>query len=261
MELNDFIAYVQQHLDASSEESVLALEPQLRALGANRRFLAQYLASSLNSPTFQSGNPYAGHTFVLGGGKDFAVRAVCWLPAGDAQTQPHVYRAAEPDPIAHTHPFSLLTYGYAGPGYETAVYGCDPEELLERAVGEPIALSTARRHTLSCGEVLFFPAFRVAHIQYPPAEYSISLNLIVRPPNPRRYEQYFVSPARQVLTGATNGQLHLAVGILDAARYLAPERSIPLLTQIAAVHPLRTVREHAAKTLEVVHERITYEPA
>ena len=175
MELKEFIGHVDACLDLDSEESLLAATPYLQALGSNRRFLAQYLTENLERPDFQSGNLYSGATLILARGKHCVVRVVGWSSAaGPGTTSPrqaHVHPFGEADAIAHTHPFALLTYGYQGPGYVTEIFDCDPDELSQRRVGEPVTLGPSRRAQLSEGAVLFFPAFRIAHIQHPPEAY------------------------------------------------------------------------------------------
>jgi len=254
MELNEFLAHLDAHLDPDSEQSVLAITPQLQALGRNRRFLAEFLASNLDRPDFQCDNSYSGATIIVGRGEGYTVRVVAWPPASEIHRmgsgrEPHLYREDEPDPIAHTHPFGLLTYGFLGPGYTTEVYGCDPVELIRRGVGEAVSVGPAQWERLEEGAVLFYPAFRVAHIQHPPAEYSVSLNLMVHPSNPRGFEQYFVSPRRGVLTGVAGTETESAVAVLEMVRRLPSGQTCALLERVARAHRLRTVRERAGAIL------------
>jgi hypothetical protein len=250
MDLDEFVALVERNLDPDSEESVLSMTPHLQALGANTRFLGRYLAANIDRADYQAGNRYSGATLILARGKQFAVRVVGWLPRASAadrspSNQEHVYSESDTAAVAHTHPFALLTYGYHGPGYVTEVFDCDPDELLNRGIGEPVTLGNSRRMQLSSGTVLFLPAFRVAHIQHPPESYSVSLNLIVVPRNPAGYEQYFVSPRRKMLEGIAGTASQAANNILDLASRLPPASIQPLMERVASNHPLHSVRERA----------------
>ena len=245
MELSEFLDYVDAHLDPRSDDSVVALTPQLQALGSNKRFVARFLAEHLDRADFQQDNAYADSAMVLARRPTYTVRVVGWPPA-----EMHFYANADPDPIAHTHSFSLLTYGYLGPGYNTEIYSCDPDELARCAVGDPVTIGPVQRATLTEGSTLFFPAFRVAHVQQTPREYSVSLNLMVHQPNPRGFEQYFISPLRRVLTGIGGTQTEGAESILRLASRLPRTKTRAALAHIAATHALPTIRQCAAAIVD-----------
>jgi len=247
MELSAFLEHVDQHLDPDCEETVLALTPQLEALGRNRRFVAQFLAGHLERPDFQRDNLYADTAMVIARRPSYTVRVVGW----PSEPMPF-YGSEDADDVAHTHTFQLLTYGYRGPGYRTEMYDCIPDELIASCVGDRVTVGAARRSTLSEGSVLFYPAFRVAHIQHPPSEYSVSLNLMVHPRNERGFEQYFVSPHRGVLTGIGGRVTEGAESILRLASRLPRDRTEATFRRIAGTHPLRRVRELAS---QIVSER------
>jgi hypothetical protein len=240
MELNEFLQYVDAHLDPESDESVQSLAPQLRELGANKRFVAQFLASELERPDFQQDNRYIDSALVIVRRPTYTIRVVGWPP--------HFYSpdSGDIDREAHTHCFSLLTYGYLGPGYQTEMYACDPNELMHSTIGDTITLGDRQPATLAEGSTIFFPAFRVAHIQHPPSAYSVSLNLMVHPRNEQGFEQYLVNPRQGVLTGMRGMETENALHIMRLASYLNGSDTAAIFQRIACSHRLRTVREHAA---------------
>ena len=191
--LGKFVTDIKRRLTPERAEHIACFAPQLRELGRSR-FLADYLRKHLHDRDFQRNNRYSDLVILLahedGPWGRFQVRVVEW------PTDPNyaIYHAD----FAHTHTFSLLTYGYSGPGYFTDIVTCDPEELKQAKLGSPVTVGRIRRRQLKKGTILHFPAFRVAHWQHPAPKYSLSLNLIVVPPNPNRYHQYRIADGRLV---------------------------------------------------------------
>jgi len=262
MELHDFVAHVEANLDPVSEESIRAISPAMAALGENRTFLARFIAENLTSPDFQQDNFYSGSALVLARRPSFVVRVVSWpprpaIPRTALGQQLHVYAEdGEADPIAHTHPFALLTYGYLGSGYETDVYPCDFEELQRCNVGDSVTLGPVEHLRLAGGTGYFYPAGRVAHVQHPSEEFSISLNLIVLPPNAQSATQYFISTRRRVVTGIAESQTGLTLATLALASQLPSETARPLFEQIALSHASPVIRERASAIVADMTHRV-----
>src|SRR5262245_52389634 len=99
--LDDFLRYLERHLDVTSERSVLAAAPKLLALARNQQFLADYLCENLAIPGFQAGNHYAEPILCLGGGSGYLVRAVGWPPARTDESEPVAELSAASQ--AHNH--------------------------------------------------------------------------------------------------------------------------------------------------------------
>jgi hypothetical protein len=180
VELKDLIAHLDAHFVAYSEESLLAMAPALEELGRNKRFLADYLEQNLNSSDFQQENPYRGSTFVLGTGEGYMIRAIAWPVKTPPRRSAEIYAGD----IAHNHTFSLLTLGYLGPGYTTDLYDC-PADVL--------SVDAPRREQLHEGRTLYYPAYRIAHTQQAPKEYSVSLNILAY--DQRQADQTFFNVA------------------------------------------------------------------
>ena len=246
LDLEQLMAHLDRHLDVESEESLIAMAPQLLALANNRRFLARHLAATISRPDFQQNNPFAGPVFVLANRRHFMVRAIGWPPAADNPGAGHnaTYR------VAHNHAFSLLTVGYWGPGYETDVFACPPETLEKTANGssEELDLPFIGRYQLAERTVLHFPAHRIVHVQHPPASYSISLNLVVKRKADDSAEQYFFDVDRRRYQGSTGTTSNAWLRILHLASRLPDRRYVASLTRIVEDHPslrIRTVSREA----------------
>ena len=91
--------------------------------------------------------------------------------------------------IAHDHNFSFLTVGYLGPGYETDIYEYDYDSV-EGYVGEKVEMQFLEKVRFAAGMAMYYRASRDLHIQHPPSEMTIPLNLLIQPPEVRLREQY-----------------------------------------------------------------------
>ena len=248
LELDQFMEHVDRHLDVESEDSLVSMAPQLLALANNRRFLARHLAATLGRDDFQQRNPFAGPVFVLANRRHFMVRAIGWPPsdANSGASYNSTYR------VAHNHAFSLLTVGYWGPGYETDIFACSTETLAHAANGSraELDLPLIGRYRLGEGTVLHFPAHRVVHVQYPPAAYSISLNLVVKRKADDSAEQYFFDVDRRCYRGSTGTTSNAWLRILHLAARRPDSRYVRALTSIAEGHPSLRIRTVAREALD-----------
>jgi hypothetical protein len=247
LELDDFMAHLDKHLDVESEDSLVAMAPQLVALANNRRFLARHLAATITRPDFQQNNPFTGPVFVLANRRHFMVRAIGWPPAAYNTGAGHnsTYR------VAHNHAFSLLTVGYWGPGYETDVFECPPQTLADAANGSSaeLGLPFIGRYRLAERTVLHFPAHRIVHVQHPPESYSISLNLVVKRSADDSAEQYFFDVDSRRYRGSTGTTSNAWLRILHLASRLPDPRYAGALTSIAEGHPSLRIRTVAREAL------------
>ncbi|MBT2543060.1 hypothetical protein J7E99_20695 [Streptomyces sp. ISL-44] len=90
-----------------------------------------------------------GPVLLLGSGTDYMVRANIWLPpTGMDPRQEQVLHSYE---LAHDHPFSFLTVGYFGPGYETTIWEYNPDTLTGQP-GEQVELELLEHTDLPPGQ-------------------------------------------------------------------------------------------------------------
>jgi hypothetical protein len=247
LELDDFMAHLDRHLDVESEDSLVAMAPQLVALANNRRFLARQLAATIGRPDFQQNNPFTGPVFVLANRRHFMVRAIGWPPAAANTGAGYnsTYR------VAHNHAFSLLTVGYWGPGYQTDIFTCPPETLAKAANGSSAELDLPfiGRYRLAERTVLHLPAHRIVHVQHPPESYSISLNLVVKRSADDSAEQYFFDVDSRRYRGSTGTTSNAWLRILHLASRLPDPRYDGALMSIAKNHPSLRIRTVAGEAL------------
>ncbi len=179
--LRDLVATLETYTGA---EDPVSFAPALEAVGRDRAFISDWLRTETGKSTWQRSNTYReAEVLILADAPRFQVRLTAW----PAEPQAALYR----DRCAHTHAFDLLAYGFAGPGCMTTRVDVDPDDLERTPVGEVVAWSGLRTVTLTSGRLLYYPAFRVAHVQHPPMAYSISLTvLLLRPQGRDRYQPH-----------------------------------------------------------------------
>jgi len=249
IELPEYLAYLKAHLDVRDERSVLATSPQLLALARNKRFLAQYLTEALANPArFQEGNGYAGPVIILGGGDGYMVRVIGWPAADQERRTPsnlgvHAYDGAAR--VAHNHNFSILSTCYHGPGYETELYEWEPLNGKEPQSGDKVALRYRGRQRLEQGRTIFYRAFKDAHVQYAPAAYSVTLNLLIHPAEEDLGDQYYfdVENSEIVLPGGLGNDRRIQ--LIQLAASLRDPSFVAPLAAIGEGHPSPRVRAAA----------------
>jgi hypothetical protein len=248
--LEEYADHVRREVDVRDLASVAGSAPMLAALANNRGFLGELLCAQLRRwSEFQADNDYISPSFILARGRHWFVRANVWTPRVEAEAglQDRVNFYA----LGHDHNFSFLTVGYWGPGYETDLYEVEPGSF-EEVVGAPVELRPLGRTTLTPGRILLYRAARDVHEQAPPGELSISLNLMLVPPEASLVSQhYFDLAARRVaaVTGqATRGRVALCrlAGALGDPAFAEP------LARLARVHPTPAVQRAAIAALAVI---------
>src|SRR5689334_21034290 len=126
LDLEEYIAYVQDKVDIRDEDSLADSAIKLRQLANNRDLVVDRINRDLNDWTsFQEENSYTSQTVMLGRGKEFYIRANMWLPPAkfsqDQEWQDRLFFYRVP----HDHNFSFLTVGYLGSGYQTTIWEYD----------------------------------------------------------------------------------------------------------------------------------------
>jgi hypothetical protein len=256
IELDDLVARLERELDPRDDETLLALAPELAALANHPTFLGDFIARELASPdTFQRGVAYTGRSFVLAKGKTFLVRANLWDPLDvqpNDRESPDLRRRIGMYDLLHDHDFSFLTVGYFGPGYETALYQCDPERIAGY-IGEEVALESLGRHVLTPHSLLYFQRRRHVHEQGTPRTPSISINAMALDPHTPFVSQYYFDGATRRIVAMTSDPFHGRLLLCDVAAVLGDARACGPLRSIARSHgsPGLRARAHSAlATLE-----------
>jgi hypothetical protein len=195
LELGEFLEILRKEVDSEDVDSVLAVAGGLRDLGLNHALLIDAINRNLrnlgrSTPTEEVF--YSTHSFVLGSVGDLAVRGNLWPSVrryGGLVHRTnhinHVYAYNYP----HDHNFDFLTVGWYGPGYNTQIWEYDGP-TVKGCVGEKVDMVFLEETSLPPGKVMFYRKGRDIHVQAPPDEMSVSLNLLVRSSTSSTTEQY-----------------------------------------------------------------------
>src|SRR5262245_61810950 len=81
LDLPSFMDEVDRRLKPGDDDSLAECASQLKALANNRKFITEELNRQLSGwHQFQPSNSYTAQTMMLGGRKNFQVRANIWTP-------------------------------------------------------------------------------------------------------------------------------------------------------------------------------------
>lgn len=166
--------------DMSVPEDLLKIAPLFAALNANPALLQNDLRELLRDPERSNAHSdYTGQTFMLFSGPRYYIRANIWLPRRyealreSANSEQFYYDKP------HDHNFTFLTACHCGSGYKTRIYEYDGVEV-DYAVGDPVSATFLEDTSLPEGVLMMYRASRDIHIQYPPDDFSITVNLMTR---------------------------------------------------------------------------------
>lgn len=247
-ELLDFAA--DTIADPFDLDSIATVAPALRALANDRNVILEALNHELVEVLGGKGRLfYSPQSFILKEtARRFTVRANIWPVMKSKPRSRAITEKVFAYSLPHDHNFSFLTVGYHGPGYETAIYEYDFAKV-RGYVGEKVDMRFLEHTALRQGKVMLFRSGRDIHIQYPPRELTVSLNLIVGSSDAYEHEQFAfdVEAGRisdlLIQSGVTN-----LVGYLRfVQRFGGDERTLELATALASRHANRNVRLAAAQ--------------
>jgi hypothetical protein len=235
-------AYLEElrQLDPRDVDGVIASAPRLRALVNDRGFLIDELNRCLGDADRLT-RARSAQSLLLGGRRDLLLRANMWIPPSELpelrRLQPYFSYLAP-----HDHNWHFLTAGYWGSGYRTTIYEYDPDSVFG-AADEQVTLRFLERTALPVGKVMFYRASRDVHAQEHPDEFSISLNLMMTPPELTVRDQLLFDFERSVVTRPlASSSSHQSVLYTQLARHLGNATTSGLLERLAAEHPTPRVR-------------------
>lgn len=178
---------------------------------------------------------------------DYLIRANFWMPEHRLSTQSDHESRAFGYGIGHNHNFHLLTVGYFGAGYETDLCRlADPERVY--AVGETAEMQPIGRWQLGLGEVMFYEAFADVHVQNPPRELSVSLNLMThstRDAMPQFMFDMRTGSVQSLVDSPLDARIHL----LTTARLLRATEADAALRHVAETDTSPRLRQLAQAAL------------
>ncbi|MEY2441081.1 MAG: hypothetical protein QOJ46_507 [bacterium] len=246
--LDEFVDFCESHPELQQREFAMQHADRLRALANNKRFLTAWLNDELSDVYhFQERNDFEPPTFLLHRGGWFTIRAVVWLALDEQLMSPSMFSYYD----AHDHLFDFLTCGYYGPGYRTVIYRYDYDAVVGYP-GEDVALEFVEDTLLSPSKLMYYYASRDVHVQYPPEDLSISLNLILPRPKPNPRRQYWFDIERRQIAEHF-GDMPMRRSILAAARLVGDGNTDELLLGLGQRHECARTRVLALQTLAARH--------
>ncbi|PSJ40503.1 HEAT repeat domain-containing protein [Allosphingosinicella deserti] len=241
--LEEYVDICDSIANLRDREQALATADALKALSNNKTFLVDFLNTEMKSIAgFQAGNDFKPPTFILHRGAGYAVRAVVWLPAAEADN-PALFSYYE----THDHNFDFLTCGYYGPGYRTRIYEYDHGRVAGYP-GEPVDLRFIEETMLPEGKLMYYLASRDVHTQLPPDALSVSLNLILPRERQDRLTQYEFDATARTVQGSF-ADMRMRRTIFAALKHIGDDNSLDLVATIAGKHHDHRTRALAWDTL------------
>lgn len=137
--------------------------------------------------------------------------------------------------IPHNHNFDLLTVGYYGSGYETEIYELNDEKVVGYP-GEDVELAFLERTKLPKGKAMFYRSFKDVHVQLPPTELSVSLNLLFRDEKINGRDQYSFNVEKKKIIGSLSGGKSDQQVMFEFARLLGDANTGEVALQVAQAH-------------------------
>ncbi|WP_281558235.1 hypothetical protein [Thalassomonas sp. RHCl1] len=167
------------------------LVEQLMGVQHNTASILEHISASLSKTDDNPNtNPYGKNSFVLYRDNTVMLRLVVWEPR-EGDNFSHADEELFAYGVCHDHNFELMSLGLCGSGYTTHMYSYQ-HKGSEYVEGELIDIDYLGDFTLQQGSVLYMEQSKDLHTQSPPAQMSMSLNIIVD--HGIKKKQVFVEP-------------------------------------------------------------------
>lgn len=221
--------------DLTRHEDLIASAPLLGKLANNKSFVIERMFDELrNQLRFQANNMYAPEVLLLHSTKDYFIRANIWKPISAAEEAIPGYQYD----VCHDHNFDILTVGYLGLGYSCRSYTYDRTAYAGR-LGEVVELADEGLFSLANGQVALYRAKEDVHMQLPPDQISVSLNLVPRAPVQNEMQFQFDEDSGEICRYLNFSGLEAAIRVADVMR---SRECADALVRIGNGHPSARVR-------------------
>lgn len=249
--IDDYVDYVERFVDLRDSASVVESAAKLQQLANNKRILIESVNRSLSRIGQMNSEAMTPSTSILAKGKskDFYVRFNIWPPAEGNGSE--VARRLFSYDVVHDHNFNFLTANFFGPGYETEVWHLPKPREGGYDVNDRVDLEYQGRFRLAPKTLLWYECGSDVHLQLPPPDYSVSLNLMVSTKEMRSSPQHVFSPEAGMVSGFPEGTVasRRVQLIRMAARFNTPDTQ-ELLARVYRSSHCRRTREAALQALE-----------
>jgi hypothetical protein len=248
-ELTDFVT---ETLDPDDVDTLAACTEKLQMLSNNESFITEIIHEELSdTKLFQANNTHSAQSLMLFKHPKYYMRLNIWPPSSERedirQWQDQLYFYLR----AHDHNFNFLTVGYYGSGYGTELWEYDSESVVGYA-GESVDLTFLEKTRLPKGKAMLYRASKDIHSQFPPEDYSVSINILPTTLNIVRKEQFYFDLDNKTIVGtaANNGTGRYLM--LNLAAKFGNGKTVNLLQDLAHTHEIPYVRLKAFDALSVL---------
>lgn len=225
--------------------------PLFRRLLNDRQIVTRRLNKELQaSRDFQEGNKYSGQVLLLDVNEYYIVRANVWEPVrkyvSDVVSDDSVYSYLN----VHDHNFSFMTGGYLGCGYNTTIWEWE-NGRVDSKIGDHAELRFLEHTSLPFGRIMVYRASLDVHRQEHAPEFSMSLNVLLRPRADGR-KQYRFDLDKKHVSGCESMDVTRRQTLCDLAGYVSDDRTVTLLSDIADSHRDIAFRAASIRTLQAL---------
>lgn len=245
MELDEYIEFVQEHVDLADFDCLCETAWALKALANNRSFLSRAVNAQLHERLDgRKSAQYTANSIVFARGPFHSIRANIWEPLSADPRRSELQAPLFTYFNCHDHNFHFVTTAFSGSGYESDLYEYDRSKVAGEP-GEEVDLHFIERVCFRQGDLMAYRAFSDAHVQHPPKEMSVSLNLVATSPEMAMRRQFLFEPETHRLQDRVDNTDEKSAKFIQMAAHLGDENTIELLLHLASSHPLDAIRQTA----------------
>lgn len=250
--IEEFLEYVETHIDLNDDESVVSAAAELQALANNKAMILGVYAEQLKNIGRTQNPIYSQSSAVLGKGKNksFVVRTNLWPTIDVASERVRTIESGLFSyDLAHDHNFSFLTANVFGPGYVTDIWEYQDDVRPEGYVGKVLPMRFVETTMLHPYKQIFFRRCRDVHIQHPPERFSVSINLMMPTAEDILTDQYVFDMDSHSVSGFPQGcASSRRVFLMEVAGAIGDGNVAEILLSLADRHPCQRTRGAALKS-------------
>lgn len=247
--VEDLIDAMRNAYHGDGVEAMLCVAEKFQSLAANREFIRDALLAELKRIAAERNlGSFAPQSFIIHRAPPFTLRLNLWLPSVGSirkvEQEARIYSYGR----AHDHNFSLLTAGVAGPGYRTRIYEYDCRSIEGRG-GERVEMTFLEDTNLTTGKAMIYRPHHDIHVQIPPVEPSMSLNLLIDEKDIVETPQYYFDLETSELIPMDDNEVGRRVSFLEAVGHFADEDCACVLFDVARQNRDPSIRAAAVNAI------------
>jgi hypothetical protein len=249
--VEDLIDAARKAYDGNGVEAMQTIAEKFQALAANREFVRDALIAELDRIAGERKlGSFAPQSFIVHRAPPFSLRLNLWLPSVGSSRKVEQEAKIYSYGRAHDHNFSLLTVGMAGPGYRTRIYEYEFGSI-EGYGGEPVEMTFLEDTMLPIGKAMIYRPHHDIHVQIPPEQASMSLNLLIEEKDIVETPQYYFDLETSSVVPMNDNEVGRRVSFLEAVGHFADDNCATLLFDVARQNrnpAIRAAALHAIAT-------------